>query len=115
MTDQECIFCQIAAGTFGTTFAYESDNVVAFDDLSPQAATHVLVIPRRHLAGIAEITDSDGPLLADMMAAANDIARQRGIAESGYRVLTNNGADAGQTVSHLHFHLMGGNELAALG
>ncbi len=114
-SDEACIFCRIAAGEFGTTFLYESDNVVAFDDLAPQANTHVLVVPRRHISGIAEVGPTDAELLAELVTAANGIARQRGLDESGYRLLTNNGPDAGQTVMHLHLHLLGGNELAALG
>jgi histidine triad (HIT) family protein len=115
MTDeQECIFCRIAAGEFGTKLLYESDSVLAFEDLSPQAATHVLVIPRRHLASAADLRAEDGELLAEMVMAANGIAKARGIDASGYRLLTNVGADAGQTVMHLHLHLLGGNELGPL-
>jgi histidine triad (HIT) family protein len=111
----DCIFCRIAAGAFGTSFHYESDTVVAFDDLSPQAKTHVLVIPRRHVASAAELGTEDGTLLAEMMVAANEIATERGLDTSGYRLLMNVGADAGQTVMHLHLHLLGGNELGPLG
>lgn len=114
-SDGSCIFCRIAAGEFGTTFLYESDAVVAFEDLAPQAKTHVLVVPRQHITSIADVGLDDGSLLAEMIVAANTIARERGLNESGYRLLTNNGPDAGQTVMHLHVHLLGGNELAALG
>jgi len=112
---QDCIFCRIVAGDFGTTFHYESDSVVAFDDLSPQATTHVLVIPRRHVASAAELGVEDGALLAELVVAANRIATERGIDSSGYRLLTNVGPDAGQTVMHLHLHLLGGNTLGPLG
>lgn len=112
--EQECVFCRIAAGEFGTKLLYESDSVLAFEDLSPQAATHVLVIPRRHLASAADLRVDDGPLLAEMVAAANGIAKERGLDGSGYRLLTNVGADAGQTVMHLHVHLLGGNELGPM-
>ncbi len=114
-SDETCIFCRIAAGEFGTTFLYESDDVVAFEDLAPQARTHVLVVPRRHIPGIADVGVDDGKLLAELVTAANGIARDRGLDATGYRLLTNNGPDAGQTVMHLHLHLLGGNELAPLG
>lgn len=114
-SDDTCIFCRIVAGEFGTTFLYESENVVVFEDLAPQAKTHVLVVPRRHITGIADIGTDDGDLMAELIVAANTIARERGLAETGYRILTNNGPDAGQTVMHLHMHLMGGNALALLG
>lgn len=113
--DTDCVFCRIAAGEFGTEFLYESENVVAFNDLSPVAETHVLVIPRRHIRSVAEIGDGDEALLAEVISAANRVAADRGIVESGYRLLTNHGKDAGQTVFHLHVHLLGGNELAPLG
>ena len=114
-SDESCIFCRIAAGEFGTAFLYESNDVVAFEDLAPQAKTHVLVVPRRHVSGIADVGASDGGLLAEMVTAANGIAQNRGLDATGYRLLTNNGPDAGQTVMHLHLHLLGGNELAPLG
>jgi len=112
--EQDCIFCRIANGEFGTEFVYESDAVVAFNDLSPQAPTHVLVVPRRHLSSIAEIGREDDPLLGELLAAANQVASGRGLEASGYRVLTNHGPDAGQTVFHLHFHVLGGNPLGPL-
>lgn len=114
-SEPNCIFCRIAAGEFGTTFLHESDQVVAFSDLAPQAATHVLVIPRRHIPGIADITADDGELLLELIQVANQVAIDLGISESGYRLLTNNGDHAGQTVQHLHIHLLGGNELGPLG
>lgn len=113
--ETDCIFCRISAGEFGTEFLYESENVVAFNDLAPVAGTHVLVIPRRHLSSVAEIGECDKGLLAEVIVAANQVAADRGIVESGYRILTNHGKDAGQTVFHLHFHLLGGNELAPIG
>lgn len=112
--DADCIFCKIAAGAFGTAFAAESEPAVAFDDLSPQAPVHVLIVPKAHRASIAALTPADGDLLGDMIALANQVARDRGIDESGYRLLTNVGPDAGQTVFHLHMHLLGGRELGPL-
>lgn len=112
--EADCIFCKIAAGELGTSFAAESDLAVAFDDLAPQAPVHVLVVPKRHLTSVAALTPADGDLLTDMLALANQVARDRGIDASGYRLLTNVGPDAGQTVFHLHMHLLGGKELGPL-
>lgn len=95
-------------------FVAETEQVVAFDDLAPQAPTHVLVVPRRHLASLAGVSTHDGDLLAEIVTVANQVASARGIDASGYRLLTNVGADAGQTVFHLHFHLLGGQPLGPL-
>lgn len=112
---RDCLFCRIAAGEFGTEFVYESDSVVAFNDLDPQAETHVLVIPRAHLSSITALDRDQDALVGELVAAAAGIARQCGIEGSGYRLLTNVGPDAGQTVFHLHLHLLGGNALGPLG
>jgi len=109
---QNCIFCKIARGEFGTEFVAESEAAVAFRDLHPQAPTHVLVIPRRHVASLDDLGLDDGGLVAEVLALAAQVARQEGIVESGYRVLTNTGPDAGQTVCHLHFHVLGGRRLS---
>lgn len=114
-SDQDCIFCRIAAGTLGATFVYESDNVVAFDDREPQAETHVLIIPRRHVASAEALTRDDDTLLGEIFEAASTVAKERGIDKSGFRLLMNHGEDAGQTMFHLHFHLLGGNRLGPLG
>ncbi|MGN6031204.1 MAG: HIT domain-containing protein, partial [Thermomicrobiales bacterium] len=90
-TVADCIFCKIAAGAFGTTFAAESDRAVAFDDLAPQAPVHVLIVPKHHVASLAEVTREDSDLLADLVSLANQVARDRGIDANGYRVLTNVG------------------------
>jgi histidine triad (HIT) family protein len=104
----DCVFCRIARGELGTAFVAESDGAVAFRDLHPQAPTHVLVVPRRHVASLREIGAEDASLVAELLALANDVARREGVQDSGYRVLTNVGPDAGQTVFHLHFHVLGG-------
>jgi histidine triad (HIT) family protein len=104
----DCIFCKIAAGEFATDFVMETDLVVAFDDLSPQAPTHVLIVPRQHVSSIAHLTADDRDLIVEVTLVINRVARLRGIDATGYRVVTNSGADAGQTVSHLHWHLLGG-------
>ena len=112
--DADCIFCKIAAGELGTPFVAETDLVVAFDDLAPQAPVHVLIVPKQHVASVADLTAEDGDLFADLVGVANRVARERGIADTGYRLLTNAGPDAGQTVFHLHMHLLGGRELGPL-
>lgn len=112
---QDCIFCRIASGAMGTQFVYETETVVAFDDLAPQADTHVLVIPRVHVSSVAALSRDQDALLGDLVDVANQVARNRGIDETGYRLLANHGSDAGQTVFHLHLHLLGGNQLGPLG
>jgi histidine triad (HIT) family protein len=114
MTDNnECIFCRIVRGDFGTEFVAENANAVAFRDLDPKAPTHVLVVPRHHLTSLNELTDEHAELALDLLRLSNDVAAKEGIVESGYRVLTNAGVDAGQTVFHLHLHVMGGHRLTA--
>lgn len=107
----DCVFCRIAAGEMGTPFVAESEHAVAFRDLQPQAPTHVLVVPRRHLAALREVAADDAALIADALRLAVEVARREGIVDGGYRVLTNDGPDAGQTVPHLHFHVLGGRPL----
>ena len=108
----ECIFCKIVARTIPAALVYEDDVVVAFDDINPQAPTHTLVIPRKHVASIAELQDSDVGLLGRLMLAGNKIAKQKGIADAGYRIVINTGAHGGQSVFHLHLHILGGRHLA---
>ena len=109
---RECLFCKIIARTIPAAFVYEDELVVAFDDINPQAPTHTLVIPRKHMTSIAEAQDSDVGLLGRMMLAGNTIARQKGIADAGYRLVVNTGVHGGQTVFHLHLHILGGRHLA---
>lgn len=106
-----CIFCRIASKDVPATIVYEDDDVVAFRDLSPQAPTHVLVIPRRHVASLDEAAEADVQLLGRLMLAAKTIAARDGRA-AGYRVVTNCGASAGQSVFHLHLHVLGGRPMA---
>lgn len=110
----DCIFCKIAAGEFATDYVMETDLVVAFDDLSPQAPTHVLIVPRQHISSIAQLTEDDRDLIVDVTLVVNRVARLRKIDATGYRVVTNSGPDAGQTVSHLHWHLLGGASMGSL-
>ncbi len=113
--DENCIFCKIAAGQIPATIVYQDENIVAFRDLHPQATQHILLIPRQHIVSMAELTQEHGPLLAALYLAAQIIARQLDIDKSGYRVVTNVGPDSGQTVFHLHFHLLGGEQLGLFG
>ena len=108
----ECLFCKIVARTIPAALVYEDDMVVAFDDINPQAPTHTLVIPRKHVASIAELQDSDVGLLGRLMLAGNKIATQKGIADAGYRFVVNTGVHGGQSVFHLHLHVLGGRHLA---
>ncbi|MCL2680034.1 MAG: histidine triad nucleotide-binding protein [Coriobacteriia bacterium] len=103
---EDCIFCKIVAGDFGSDFVYEDQWVVAFDDISPQAPVHTLIVPREHVANLED--DPSPELLARTFGAVSTVARLKGIDKSGYRIVQNNGAGAGQTVYHLHVHLMGG-------
>lgn len=104
----DCLFCQIVAGEIPATKVHEDDLVVAIRDIAPRAPTHVLLMPREHIASAAELTEAHGPLLARLFAVAAEIARAEGIIDRGYRVAINVGAWGGQTVPHLHLHLMGG-------
>jgi len=108
----ECIFCKIIARTIPAVLVYEDDVVVAFDDINPQAPTHTLVIPRKHVASMAELQDSDVGLLGRLMSAGNTIAKQKGIADTGYRFVVNTGVHGGQSVFHLHLHVLGGRHLS---
>lgn len=106
----DCLFCKIAAGQIPSTKVYEDESILAFRDIAPQAPTHILVIPKCHIASVAEITTENAPLIAHIFAVIPQIARQEGL-ETGYRIVSNCGKDAGQTVNHLHFHILGGKEL----
>jgi len=106
--DPDCIFCRIVAGEIPSTSVAEDEQVIAIRDIAPRAPTHILVLPREHIPSAADLTDADSPLVGRIFAMAADIARSAGIADGGYRIVTNIGAWGGQTVDHLHFHLMGG-------
>jgi len=106
----DCIFCRIARGELPARIVFENNDVIAFDDVSPQAPVHTLVIPKSHYVNLED--DVPTSLLGELFAAARDVARIKGVAESGYRVIVNNGPDAGQTVQHLHIHVMGGRHMS---
>ncbi|MCI0346557.1 MAG: histidine triad nucleotide-binding protein [Chloroflexi bacterium] len=109
--DPACLFCRIVAGELSSTRVHEDAHVIAIRDIAPRAPTHILLLPRDHIVSAAELTEDDGPLLGRLFTAAAEIARSEGIAERGYRVVTNVGAWGGQTVDHLHFHLLGGRSM----
>jgi len=104
----DCLFCRIAAGEVPATRVHEDDLVVAIRDVAPRAPTHILLVPRQHIASALDLTDADAPIVGRLFAAAAEIARREGIAENGYRLVSNVGRWGGQTVEHLHIHLMGG-------
>jgi histidine triad (HIT) family protein len=106
----DCLFCRIAAGEIPSDRVFEDEAVIVFRDVNPKAPTHVLAIPRRHLASAADLTDADGDLLAALFGALRHVAEEAGL--KGYRILTNVGAESGQSVFHLHFHLLGGRPMA---
>jgi len=110
MTD--CLFCRIINGELPSTIVYENKSFIAFDDIDKKAPVHILIVPKAHIDSVAAMTDEDLDLMHDLMEAARDIARQKGISESGYRLVINTGEDGGQTVSHLHMHLLGGRALS---
>jgi len=110
----DCLFCKIIEGSIPSTKVYESDNVLAFKDISPAAPLHILIIPKKHIATMNDVTAEDDAVMAEIFAAARQIAKEQGIAESGYRLINNVNSDGGQVVYHLHIHLLGGEKLGPL-
>ncbi len=108
MEGKDCLFCRIVDGDIPADVIYESDTVLAFRDINPQAPTHVLIIPRRHISTINDLTAEDQELVGGLFTAAKDVAQQEGLAEDGYRTVMNCGEGAGQSVFHIHLHLLGG-------
>ena len=107
----DCIFCKIAAGEIPSTKVYEDEKILAFRDIAPMAPTHILVIPKTHIGSVAEVTADNADIVAHIFTLIPRIAKAEGL-ENGYRVVSNCGADAGQTVHHLHFHILGGKQLS---
>jgi histidine triad (HIT) family protein len=107
-----CLFCEIAAGRAPSRTVHEDDRLVAFDDVRPQAPTHVLVIPRRHVSSLVDLAADDDGLVGAMLRTARDIASRLGLGERGFRLVMNCGEDAGESVHHIHLHLLGGRRLA---
>lgn len=104
---QDCLFCKIIKGEIPSKKVYEDDFIYAFEDIAPCAPVHVLVVPKKHVSSAKELTSADAELLAHIFNGINKVAELTGVSESGYRVVTNVGRDAGQSVLHLHFHVLG--------
>ncbi len=107
-----CLFCRIIAGEVPSTKVHEDDLVAAIRDIAPRAPTHILLMPKTHIASAADLTEADAPMLGRLFAVAADLARREGIAEPGFRLVANVGRYAGQSVDHLHVHLLGGRPFA---
>ena len=103
-----CLFCKIAGGGTDTEFLFENDSVVVFRDIHPHAPVHLLIVPKKHIRSINDITDDDGALVGEMVAVARDMAAREGVSTSGYKLLFNVERGGGQVIFHLHLHLMGG-------
>jgi histidine triad (HIT) family protein len=111
VADPACLFCRIVAGEIPAARVHEDDVVIAIRDIAPRAPTHVLFLPREHIASAAELTPADGPMLGRLFGAAAAFARAEGLTDAGYRMVTNVGEWGGQTVGHLHVHLLGGRSM----
>ncbi|KMT21647.1 histidine triad nucleotide-binding protein [Clostridium cylindrosporum] len=107
----DCIFCKIVQGEIPSAKVYEDDKVYAFNDISPAAPTHVLIIPKEHISSALEVDEKNSSLIGHIFTVANKIARDLGIDKTGFRIVNNCGEDGGQTVHHIHFHLLGGRSL----
>lgn len=107
---ENCIFCKIVSGEIPSSKVYEDDNVIAFKDLNPQAPIHILVVPKKHYKNVLDVEDNDN-IISKIYSAINKIAKQEGFDKEGFRVINNCGENAGQTVMHLHFHIIAGKEL----
>jgi len=108
----DCVFCQIVAGKIPSETLYQDEEVIAFRDINPLAPTHVLIIPKRHIPSLSLLTDAEASLIGHMTKVANQLAREEGVAESGYRLVISSGEQGGQIVPHLHMHLLGGRRLS---
>ena len=111
----DCIFCKIIKGEIPSTNVYKDEFVTAFRDINPVAPTHILIVPNKHIDSVNMLIPDDEPLIGKMFAVAKQLAAKEGIAENGYRLLVNTGEEAGQTVFHIHLHLLGGRTMRALG
>jgi len=107
----DCLFCGIIEGRIKGDIVYQDESLVAFRDINPKAPVHLLIIPRKHIANLMELAPNDGPVIAQIFQLTAKLAREHGIADNGFRVVVNNGPDAGQSVFHLHYHLLGGRAL----
>jgi len=107
----DCLFCKIINREIPSDIVYEDDDMVVFTDIKPTTPVHLLVVPRRHIETLADMTDEDTMLAGKLIQTANHVAREKGIAEAGYRLVINSGLEAGQEIPHLHLHVMGGRKL----
>jgi len=107
----QCLFCQIINRELNASIVYEDERIVAFNDINPQGPTHVLVVPRRHIASLNDLTEDDDQLVGELVRRAAAIAKSRGISAGGYRTVFNTNREAGQTVFHIHLHLIGGRSM----
>jgi histidine triad (HIT) family protein len=108
----DCIFCHIVAGKIPSEIVYQDEELLAFRDINPQAPSHLLIIPKKHITSLADLSEAELPLIGSMVAVAHKLARQEGITETGYRLVVNYGEWGGQVVPHLHMHLLGGKKLS---
>ncbi len=108
----DCLFCKIAAGEISSDKVYEDQELLAFRDINPEAPTHILIIPKKHITSVNQLDENNANLVSKAYLVLKNIAREEGISESGYRIVTNVLSDGGQTVDHLHFHLLGGRNLS---
>jgi len=108
----DCLFCQIIQKRIPAKIVHEDEHTLAFDDINPQAPVHTLIIPKQHVAAVQDMKDQDSSLAAHLLMTCTKVAKQKGLAESGYRIVTNTGQDAGQTVFHLHLHVLGGRRMS---
>lgn len=112
----DCIFCQIIAGEIPSNIVYQDEKIIAFPDINPLAPIHLLIIPKKHIPSLVQVSEDESSLIGEMVNTANQLARREGISESGYRLVINCGKEGGQGVAHLHLHLLGGRQLShALG
>jgi len=112
VTDKDCLFCKIVGGEIPADVVHESETALAFRDINPQASTHVVIIPKRHIATMNDLEADDEAIVGSLFTAAKVIARQEGLADRGYRVVMNCNEDAGQSVFHIHLHMLGGRQLS---
>ena len=108
----DCVFCQIVAGKIPSEILYQDEEVIAFRDINPEAPTHLLIIPKRHIPSLTQLPDAETPLIGHMVKIANQLAEEEGVAESGYRLVISCGEQGRQVVPHLHMHLLGGRMLS---
>jgi len=111
----DCIFCRIISGDIPSDILYQDEQVVAFRDINPKAPVHLLLVPRKHIESVAELSEDEASIMGHLVAVANRLAREAGISEKGYRLVVNSGPEGGQEVPHLHLHLLGGRQMGILG